>query len=198
MDQSPPAPSQSPKPDQEAAVPSQCQRFLDLHPQLADAKERFQSFYSTVGLKAVQEYLDSLLKIPSSLPTEISPEFIKWWCRLLNRQLQFDSVIIALEIKPNDPLRKELSQLAFDEAADLEPGTSEPNIPWNPEFISVRTRFLGIHSYLTKPEQSFQKLSRYIKLEGLQDYLSRLKNLERLAQHHKQKGLIIPIQTPKI
>jgi hypothetical protein len=64
-------------------------------------------------VKAVQEYLDSLLKIPSSLPTEISPEFIKWWCRLLNRQLQFDSVIIALEIKPNDPLRKELSQLAF-------------------------------------------------------------------------------------
>ncbi|PLW50755.1 hypothetical protein PCASD_00747 [Puccinia coronata f. sp. avenae] len=113
MDQSPPAPSQSPKPDQEAAVPSQCQRFLDLHPQLADAKERFQSFYSTVGLKAVQEYLDSLQKIPSSLPTEISPEFIKWWCRLLNRQLQFDSVIIALEIKPDDPLRMELSQLAF-------------------------------------------------------------------------------------
>ncbi|PLW38622.1 hypothetical protein PCASD_08210 [Puccinia coronata f. sp. avenae] len=202
MDQSPPAPSQMPTPDQEAAVSSQCQRFFDLHPQLAAAKERFQLFYSTVGLKAVQEYLDALDEILHSKEIE-KTQFTMRWCSLLNRQIRFKGFTVLLSIKSDEPLKKELSKLAFviqypklsripkitlkemvdaidnalslkDEAAYLNPPTSQPNIPLDPVIASVQARFLDIHAELPNAEKSFEKLRRFIKLEGVNDYLSRL------------------------
>jgi hypothetical protein len=50
-----------------------------------------------------------------------------------------------------------------DEAAYLNPPTSQPNIPLDPVIASVQARFLDIHAELPNAEKSFEKLRRFIK-----------------------------------